>query len=185
MTLYGQIDAGQQTLPALAFTSSFAAGHTNFRYAYTTAGTCAAIGSGGSGGAVSFTATATNVKTCRVTANDLDFGAVTTLAGNLDVNGSASVTCTNATPYRVLLNNGLTGTGPTNRKMTLGANAVTYALYRDNPRTLPWGNISGTNSLSGTGTGSAQSIPIYGRVPAQTLPPPGAYRDTITITVEY
>ncbi|MFO1173327.1 MAG: spore coat U domain-containing protein [Hyphomicrobiaceae bacterium] len=184
-TLYAQISAGQQTLTALTFTSSFAGGHTSLRYAYTTAGTCATIGSGGSGGTIPFTVTAANTKTCRVTANDLNFGAVTTIAANRDVDGSATVTCTNATPYRVLLNNGLTGTGPTARKMTLGANSVTYALYRNAARTQAWGNISGTNSLSGTGTGFAQTIPIYGRVPPQTVPPPGAYKDTVVMTVEY
>lgn len=184
-TLYARIDAGQQTLTALTFTSSFAGGHTALRYAYTTAGTCATIGGGGSGGAVPFTVTAANTKTCRVTANDLSFGAVTTLGSNLDVNGSASVTCTNATPYRVLLNNGLTGTGPTNRKMTLGANSVTYGLYRDAGRTQAWGSTSGVNSLSGTGSGFAQSLTIYGRVPPQAVPPPGNYADTIIMTVEY
>lgn len=180
-----QIDAGQQTLTALSFASSFAGGHTSLRYAYTTAGTCATIGGGGSGGTVPFTVTAANTKTCRVTANDLNFGAVTTLGANKDVNGSATVTCTNATPYRVLLSNGVTGTGPTNRKMTLGANSVTYALYRDAARTLAWGNTSGVNSLAGTGSGFAQTLTVYGRVPPQTVPPPGAYKDTVVMTVEY
>jgi spore coat protein U-like protein len=183
--LYARIDAGQQTLPALTFSSSFAGGHTNLRYAYTTSGTCSTIGAGGRGGAVPFTVTAVNNKTCRVSANDLDFGSVTTMASNLDVDGSASVTCTNLTPYRVLLDNGVTGTGPTDRKMTLGVNSVTYGLYRDAARTQAWGNTSGVNSLSGTGSGFAQTVVIYGRVPPQSVPPPGAYRDTIVMTVEY
>ena len=185
VTITARIDAGQQTLPALTFTSSFAGGHTALRYAYTTAGSCSTIGGGGSGGAVPFTVTAVNNKTCRVTANDLNFGTVTTLGANLDVNGSDSVTCTNATPYRVLLSNGVTGTSPTNRKMTLGANSVTYALYRNAARTQAWGDTSGVNSLSGTGSGFAQTIDIYGRVPPQTVPPPGTYMDTIVMTVEY
>lgn len=184
-TLYARINAGQQTLTALTFTSSFAGGHTNLRYAYTTVGTCSAIGGGGSGGAVPFTVTAANNKSCRVTANDLNFGAVTTLGSNLDVDGSASVTCTNATPYRVLLNNGVTGTSPTNRKMTQGAYSVTYGLYRNSLRTQAWGNTSGVNSQSGTGSGFAQTIDIYGRVPAQSVPPPGTYTDTVVMTVEY
>ncbi len=184
MTVYGRVNAAQTTLPALAFTSSFAGNQTRISYDYTTRGNCVAI-AGRNRLRVPFTVSATNVKTCRVTADDLNFGAVTTLAGNLDVNGSASVTCTNLTPYRVLIGNGLTGTGPTARKMTLGANSVTYALYRNAARTLAWGNTSGVNSLAGTGTGAAQSLTIYGRVPAQAVPPPGAYMDTVVMTVEY
>jgi spore coat protein U-like protein len=184
-TIYARISAGQQTLPALAYSSSFAGGHTSIRYAYTNAGTCAQIGGGGSGGTAPFTVSATNVKTCRVTANDLNFGSASSLSSNIDVNGSASVTCSNLTPYRVLLNNGLNGSGPTTRKMKLGAHTVSYGLYRDAARTLVWGNTSGVNSLSGTGNGSAQALTTYGRVPAQALPPPGTYSDTVVMTVEY
>lgn len=187
-TLYAQINAGQQTLTALTFSSAFTTTtHSNLRYAYTTAGTCATIGSGRRGGVAPFTVTAVNNKTCRVTANDLNFGSVTafSIAANRDVNGSATITCTNGTAYRVLIGNGLTGTGPTARKMTNGANSVTYAIYRDVARTQAWGSTSGVNSLAGTGTGLAQTITMYGRVPPQAVPPPGNYSDTVVMTIEY
>lgn len=187
-TLYAQINAGQQTLTALTFSSAFTTTtHSNLRYAYTTVGTCATIGSGRKGGVAAFNVTAANNKTCRVTANDLNFGAVTafSIGANRDVNGSATVTCTNGTAYRVLIGNGLTGTGPTARKMTNGANSVTYAIYRDAARSLAWGSTSGVNSLAGTGTGLAQTITMYGRVPPQAVPPPGTYSDTVVMTVEY
>lgn len=183
-TVYALVNAAQTTLPALTYTSNFNGGHTSIAYDYTSRGNCQRINNRNRV-RVPFTVTAVNVKTCRVTANNLNFGSVSALSANLDVNGSASVTCTNTTPYRVLLNNGLTGTGPTARRMTLGGNHINYGLYRDAARTLPWGNISGTNSLAGTGTGSAQTITIYGRVPSQSLPPAGTYSDTIVMTVEY
>jgi spore coat protein U-like protein len=183
-TVYARVAAGQTTLPAATYSSAFSGTNTAFAYAYRNVGTCSVIGSSNAT-QVPFTATARNVATCRVTAADLNFGSVSNLTGNHDANGSASVTCTNQSPYRVLLSNGLTGTGPTNRKMTLGANSVTYGLYRDAGRTLPWGNTSGVDSLSGTGSGFAQTIDIYGRVPPQSVPPPGAYQDTIVMTVEY
>lgn len=183
-TLYARINASQTTLPAGTYSSNFTGNHTAFAYDYRNAGTCNAIGNTNST-QVPFTAAATNVKSCTVTASDLNFGAVASLSSNLDVDGSASVTCTNQTPYRVLLDDGLTGTGPTSRRMTLGGNHVTYGLYRDAARTLAWGDNSGVNSLSGTGSGNAQTIDIYGRVPPQTIPPAGTYSDTIVITVEY
>lgn len=182
-TIYAQIPAGQTTLGAGTYSSAFSGTNTAVRYAYRSGATCASITSNNT--QVPFTVTANNAITCTATASDLNFGTVTTLASNLDVNGSASVTCSNGAAYRVLLNNGLSGTGPTNRKMTLGGNEVTYGLYRNAARTLAWGSTSGVNSVSGTGTGSAQSLTIYGRVPTQTQPPPGTYSDTIVMTVEY
>jgi spore coat protein U-like protein len=183
-TIYAQVNAGQQTLPAGLYTSSFAGAQTAIAYAYTSAGSCAAIGSTNAQ-QVGFTVRATVSTTCRVAGNTLDFGTVALLSSDVDSNGSSAVTCTNGTPYRVLLDNGLTGTGPTNRKMTLGGSEVVYGLYRDAARSQPWGDISGTNSLSATGTGLAQSHTIYGRVPPQMTPATGTYSDTIVISVEY
>ncbi len=183
-TLYARINAGQTTLPAGTYSSAFSGSHTRFAYAYRNVGNCNAIGSTNAT-QVPFSVTTANVASCNVTATNLDFGPVNNLSGNLDVNGSASVTCTNQLPYKVLLDDGLTGTGPTSRRMTLGGNHVTYGLYRDAARTLAWGDTSGVNSLSGTGSGNAQTIDIYGRVPPQTIPPAGTYSDTIVITVEY
>lgn len=183
-TLYARIDLGQTTLPAGTYASSFAGGHTLFAYADRNVGNCNAIGTTNAT-QVPFSVTATNVAACDVTASDLNFGTVSNLSGNLDVDGSATITCTNQTDYRILLDDGLTGTGPTTRRMTLGGNHVTYGLYRDAARTLPWGDIAGVNSEPGTGTGSAQTIDIYGRVPPQSIPPAGTYSDTVVITVEY
>lgn len=182
-TIYAQIPAGQTTLGAGLYSSSFSGSQTAVRYAYRTGAACSAITANNT--QVPFTVQANNNITCTVSANDLNFGAVTSLASNLDVNGSASVTCSNGAAYRVLLDNGLTGTSPTDRKMTLGANSVTYGLYRDSGRTLAWGDASGVNSLAGTGNGNAQALTIYGRVPSQAVPPPGTYTDTIVMTVEY
>lgn len=183
-TIFARVNAGQQTLPAGLYSSSFAGAQTAIAFAYSTAGSCAAIG-GTNARQVGFTVQATNTTTCRVSATDLNFGSAGLLNDNVDADGSANVTCTRSTPYRVMLNNGLTGTSPTNRKMTFSSSSITYGLYRDGARTLPWGSTSGTNSLSGTGSGLSQSLPVYGRVPPQVSPSPGTYADTIVVSVEY
>lgn len=183
-TIFARISAGQQTLPAGTYSSSFAGAQTAIAFAYSTAGSCAAIG-GTNARQVGFSVQATNRTTCRVVATDLNFGSADLLNDNVDADGSVNVTCTRSTPYRVMLNNGLTGTSPTNRKMTLGASSITYGLYRNEARTQPWGNISGTNSLSGTGSGLPQALNVYGRVPPQVPPRPGTYADTIVVSVEY
>jgi spore coat protein U-like protein len=50
-------------------------------------------------------------------------------------------------------------------------------------RTLLWGQSS--NTLAGTGTGSAASVTVYGRVPMQQAAPAGGYSDIIVVTVEW
>jgi spore coat protein U-like protein len=90
------------------------------------------------------------------------------------------------TPYNIGLDAG-TGTGATvaARKMTNGANTITYSLYSDSGRTTVWGNTVGTNTVSATGNGASQTYTVYGRVPSQTTPAAATYTDTITVTVTY
>jgi spore coat protein U-like protein len=58
-------------------------------------------------------------------------------------------------------------------------------LYSDALRTLNWGNTS-ASWVSGTGTGAAQTLTVYGLIPLQTTPAPATdYADTVTITVTY
>lgn len=69
--------------------------------------------------------------------------------------------------------------------MTNGANTVTYSLYTNSSRTTVWGNTVGTDTVSGTGTGSNQNLTVFGRVPVQSAVSPATYTDTIVVTVTY
>jgi spore coat protein U-like protein len=62
---------------------------------------------------------------------------------------------------------------------------VNYSLFRNATRTQVWGQTIGTDTVTGTGTGANQALTIYGRVPAQAVPPPGTYTDTVTVTITY
>ena len=74
----------------------------------------------------------------------------------------------------------------TTRKMTGPASAVlSYAMYQDSARSVNWGMTIGTDTVTGTGNGSAQAITVYGQLPAGQYVAPGAYSDTITATVTY
>ena len=98
---------------------------------------------------------------------------------------SVSVTCTAGTIYSVGLGNGSSGgTGPTTRLMGNAATSekITYGIYRDSSYAMPWGNVAGTDTVSATGTGTAQNYSGYGRVPVQTTPPPLTYTDTVVVT---
>ncbi|WP_348629917.1 spore coat U domain-containing protein [Mesorhizobium sp. M7D.F.Ca.US.004.03.1.1] len=119
-------------------------------------------------------------------ASTLNFGSSGVIAANVDQTSTVQVQCTNTTPYNIGLDAG-TGSGATvaARKMTNGASTITYSLYSDSGRTTVWGSTIGTNTVSATGTGSAQSFTVYGRVPTQSTPAPAAYTDTVTVTVTY
>lgn len=121
-----------------------------------------------------------------VSTNTLDFGTQGVLIANVDTTATFDVQCTNTTAYNLQLNQGTTvgGTVAT-RKMINGAATIDYRMYRDASHTLNWGVTNGTNTITGTGNGAAQTITIYGRVPIQTTPAAGIYTDTVTVTVEF
>lgn len=116
----------------------------------------------------------------------MDFATVGVLTLNQDSTSSIAVQCTNSTPYDIGLNEG-TGSGATVavRKMTSGSNTINYSLYTDSARTSVWGNSIGSNTQHAVGNGAAQNYTVFGRVPVQAMPAPGAYTDTITVTVTY
>ena len=143
----------------------------------------------------SFAATATSTfqvqvaitATCTInSASTLNFGSQGILSANVDQTSTIQVQCTNTTPYNIGLDAG-TGSGATVavRKLTSGGNTVNYTLYSDSGRTTVWGNTVSTDTVAGTGNGSAQSYTVYGRIPTQSTPAPGNYADTITVTVTY
>ena len=132
-----------------------------------------------------FSVTATVVPTCLVSASTVAFG---TYSGpQIDATGSVSVTCTNLAAYTVELDAG-TGASATTaaRKMTGPSSAtLTYNLYADAARTVVWGTLAALQAAAGVGSGSAQSLTVYGRVVGSQVPTAGSYSDTITVTVNY
>ena len=133
-----------------------------------------------------FNVTLTLQAECRLTStSNVAFGTSGAITTPLTATGSVVVQCTNTTPFNVGLNAG-TGSGATvtNRLMSSGGSTIGYALYRDAGRTQNWGNTVGTDTQSGTGTGAAQTLTVYGSVPVPaTLPAPGTYTDTVQVTV--
>jgi spore coat protein U-like protein len=127
-----------------------------------------------------FTVTASVQATCIVSATGLSFGTYT--AAVTAASSSVTVTCTNTTPYTVSLNAGTaSGATVTNRSMTgTGSVLLGYGLYSDSAHST---NFVKTGNLAGNG--GAQSIPIYGQIPANEYVAPGTYTDTITATVTY
>ncbi|WP_245200432.1 spore coat U domain-containing protein [Herbaspirillum sp. LeCh32-8] len=123
---------------------------------------------------------------CVVQSAALPFGTYSSSA--IQQNAQIGVTCSNGTSYTISLDAG-TGNGASTatRKLatTDGSATLNYALYQDSARTKSWGNANGTDTLSGTGTGATQSIPVYGYIPAGQTSKAGAYSDVVAITLSY
>lgn len=129
-----------------------------------------------------FNVTATVSAGCSVTAGgDLAFGSYT--GSQIDGTTTLSVTCTSITGYTIGLSDG--ANFDTSRRLKRGTtDYLSYELYKESGRTNRWGN-AGAEMVSGTGTGAAQSLTIYGRMPAGGTLVPGSYTDTISVTLTY
>lgn len=123
---------------------------------------------------------------CRITtATDLDFGAVTSVQENRDQTSTIQLHCPTGTTWRVGLDNGSHADGNTRRMAGPNGRYLRYELYHDPQRSERWGSVRGADTSEGTGTDAAQSLTVYGRVPAQPTPAPGNYADTVTIYLTY
>lgn len=131
--------------------------------------------------------------TCTVNTATLDFGSTGLLTSAIDATSTLSVTCSNTTPYAIGLDNGSNFSSTRRMRQGASSNYIGYALYTDSARTVAWTTASSSTACTttgscvlGTGDGTAQSITVYGQVPALgTAPSPGSYSDTVTITVTY
>ncbi|QPF75051.1 spore coat protein U domain-containing protein [Roseateles sp. DAIF2] len=154
-------------------------------------GTLLGLAAASAAQATSFQVGATILVSCTVSGTALSFGgSVDPLlaSGPVDASAALAVVCTNTTPYTLALNAGVNAGGGANfgartLKHSNGSAALPYQLYLDAGRSKVWGD--GANAYSGTGTGNAQSVTIYGRLPSLAGAVPGNYSDTVTVTVSY
>lgn len=119
-------------------------------------------------------------------ATPVDFSSHGVLNTQFPATGGLSVTCTSGAPFSIGMG---PGTGPSativTRQMTNGGNVVAYQLFRDTGHTLTWGDLASGNVFTGTGTGSAVPVPVYGLTLVQTTPPAGNYADSVVVTISY
>lgn len=195
-TLYGRIPA-QSGLNAGTYVNRFTgAADTLIEFRYdesiiggaTMPASCISGGSGGTSSQFPFTVNGSVPDSCTLTPKpvpNLAFGNVPgPITSNVDQTTSIGLVCSGRTAWQIGLDNGLYASGTTRRMRNGAGQFVVYELYRNSPRSLRWGNTLGTDTLAGTGTGAAESLPVYGRVGAQA-PAIGSYSDTITVTVTY
>ena len=181
-TVYAQFFGSQQTALVGSYSSTFTS-NPFIQYGIKGSTSCP---TGSKTASTSSSATATVVSSCNVSATNINFGSIGLLTSNTDTTGTVTIQCNSTLPYTVSLNGGISGaTDPTQRKMAFSSTNIIYGLYRDSARSLPWGATVGTNTASGTGSGTSQNLTVYGRIAPQATPKPGAYTDTIVVTVGY
>lgn len=118
----------------------------------------------------------------------LNFGSTSTLSQNIDseaISATSSIIqiqCTAQLPYSVLVGAGLYDDTGVQRRISNGAEFISYNLYQDASRSIPWDK---TVSVAKIATGAQENLAIYGRVPPQITPSAGTYTDTVQITVSW
>ena len=122
------------------------------------------------------------VATCSINASDITFSTITTGTTTVsDSEGQITVNCSNGAPYSVKLDDGSNFSD--GRRLASNGSFITYDLFKDVNRTAPWGTAL---FVSGTGNGSNQLLPVYGRIPSgQLVPEMGNYADTVVATISY
>ena len=127
---------------------------------------------------------------CRVQVAAMDFGVYMPLRSTpLDVTGRVTIRCQARTgSFTVTLGPGLSGDAMNRTMISPGNAGLNYNLYVDPARTLVWGDGTGaTATVAGVRPEKGRPIfldyPVYGRVFSGQAPPPGAYSDTILVTV--
>lgn len=192
VTYYGLIAANQPTVPTVnngstIYSQNFGGNQTALNYGFygLVAPSCTSLTT--SAGTFPFTASATVVNNCTISATNISFGTAGVLSTALAAAGAISARCTNGDAFRIALNGGSSGSVATRTLQRQGGGgAVSYQLYTDSARSVPWGDGSaGTSMVTGTGSGNTQAINVYAKVPAQATPSPGTYSDTITATIVF
>jgi spore coat protein U-like protein len=190
VTIYGSVAAGQTSLSAGTYLSTFSgvpqAEMTYAAYVLLPPD-CSTVTTNST--PLSFSVAATVINDCSISATNINFGTAGVLNGTLSATGTLSVACTNNDAYSIALSAG-TGNGASvaDRRMTRagGSEQVRYQLFQNAAFSTPWGDgTGGTAPVGGIGNGVNQAITVYARVLPQATPSAGNYADTITATITY
>lgn len=192
-TVYAAIPAGQGGLAPGTYSSSFTTTNSAVSGTYSVGSNSypASCGNYNSGIYFPFTVTATVTKQCVVAAaSNINLGTVASTQSNIAGTNNITVSCSSGTPYFVGMmpaNASADGAGLLTGKAN-PANTVPYQLYANAARTQVWGNTATSatagNGVAGTGTGGAQSLPVWAVVPSANQVP-DSYADTVTINVNF
>jgi spore coat protein U-like protein len=136
------------------------------------------------------------MKACVVTAgaaSNIQIGpasGVASSAVNTSGSNNIAISCTKNVPYYIGLapSNGNTAGAGVMSGTGSNADKVPYQLHSVSAAGPIWGNTATSrtvgNGVQGTGTGAAQSIPVFATAPSANFTP-DTYSDTVTVRVNY
>lgn len=179
-TYYGRIPPGQAAPPG-----SYSGFFYNTLIGILTTGTsiCQRNAPDFSGIDVTLSVRATLIEACTLgTIGDIDFGELAGFRDQIDAAGSVQLVCPPNRGWTLSFDGGRHAAGTERRMQDADGNLVPYRLYRDAART---DTIAIDGSVTGAGTGAAQTVPVYGRVEIGALPPVGQYSDFVVVTLGF
>lgn len=127
-----------------------------------------------------FNVTARIDPACTVSADNLNFGDYG--GSGIDTQSNIKVNCNQGLGYELALSNGNNFDNVSNRRQLKHGTSdfLRYDLFTTSARTVRWNTVT---QVTGTGTGSDQLVPVYGRLGNGQSGPAGNYSDTITVTL--
>ena len=144
-------------------------------------------------GTSTMSVSATVRHSCSIDTTPMAFGTYDGVVANastaLKATATVNSSCTSGAAALITMNAGNSaGSGSTDvpvRQMTAGASEyLVYQVYSDVSRKTIWGNSDPTG-VSFTGTGTPQTLTVYGSIPSAQLVPEGDYSDQIIVTITY
>jgi len=155
-------------------------------------------GGGWDSGSATMTANYVVPSLCQLdSTSNVDFGNINDIGKttrDYTAQGAVNTTCNNGMLYSLYLGDGNNRVAGGFRQMTNGSSQyIPYQLYQDSTYSTVWDTtggvaaVGGSGGVSKTGSGSAQSTNVYGKIPQGTAisTTPGNYSDTIVVTVTY
>jgi spore coat protein U-like protein len=148
-------------------------------------------------------ATATIAKACSISASNVSFGNLDLTQTQTNANGTINILCSNKTSYTIGMTYGTPATagyytnGQPDTGLMTGAvskDVIAYGFQSGpiNNNNAAWGRSS---PVTGTGTGSMQTVTMYGEAQLASsgpggqyvsrYPTPDNYSDTVTLTLTY
>ncbi|MGF1474356.1 MAG: spore coat U domain-containing protein [Geminicoccaceae bacterium] len=128
----------------------------------------------------------TSVKAaCTVTSETLAFGTIDASTDNRN-KARLTVTCDGPAATIIGISPGGQESGGLRHMVGPGGATLAYQIYRDETRTLVWGDSPTNGALALTvSTGLPVSVDFFGEIPAQPGVTPGTYSDSLVVTLTF
>ncbi len=132
----------------------------------------------------------TTLGECSVNVSGVNFGTYDPFSTTpTDTSGDIHINCTADTPYIITLDAGINSSYnyfPRKMRNISGISTLEYNLYRDVSYSEVWGDGQpGTYTVSGSTSGTTDTLKIFGRIPSDQRVESGSYTDVISVLVEW